>query len=104
AFFSGENSELFPAREVVFYDIAAHSQEVSNHRVRVMDRLIQGENIIVVTSVQSIMNKIMDKTLIEKYTIDIEMGQVIDLNMLSKTFITQGYERVDMVEGVGQFS
>lgn len=103
-FFGKENSELFPTREVVFYDIAAHSQEVSNHRVRVLDRLIQGENILVVSSIQSIMNKIMAKTLIKEYTIDIEMGQIIDLNKLSKIFVTQGYERVDMVEGVGQFS
>ncbi len=103
-FFSEENSELFPTREVVFYDIAAHSHEVSNHRVRVMDRLIRGESIIVVSSIQSIMNKIMTKTLIKKYTLDIEMGQTIDLNQLSNTFVAQGYERVDMVEGVGQFS
>ncbi|MFA5524733.1 MAG: transcription-repair coupling factor [Tissierellales bacterium] len=104
SFFSKENSELFPAREVVLYDIAAHSHEISNHRVRVMDKLIQGENIAVVSSIHSIMNKIMTKSIIEKHTIDIEMGQIIDLNQMSKTFIIQGYERVDMVEGVGQFS
>lgn len=104
SFFSRENSELFPNREVVLYDIDAHSHEVSNHRVRVMDRLAKGENIVVVSSIHSIMNKIMKKALIKEYTLDIEMGQIIDLNKLSKDFVTQGYERVDMVEGVGQFS
>ncbi|WIV13039.1 transcription-repair coupling factor [Proteiniborus sp. MB09-C3] len=104
SFFSRENSELFPTKEVVLYDIDAHSHEVSNHRVKVMDRLIQGENIAVVSSIHAIMNKIMAKDLIRKYTIDIKLGQTIDLNQLSKTFVVQGYERVDMVEGVGQFS
>ncbi len=103
-FFSRENSELFPAKEVVFYDIDAYSHEVSNHRVRVMDRLAQGENIVVVSSIHSIMNKIMTKALTKEYTIDIKLGQIIDLNQISTTFVIQGYERVDMVEGVGQFS
>lgn len=104
SFFSRESSELFPTKEVVLYDIDAHSHEVSNHRVRVMDRLAQGENIVVVSSIHSIMNKIMTKAITKKYTMDIELGHTIDLNKLSKTFVTQGYERVDMVEGIGQFS
>lgn len=104
SFFSKENSELFPAKEVVLYDIEAYSHEISNQRVKVIDRLSKGENIIVVSSIHSIMNKIMTKAVVKEYTIDIKIGQIIDLNQLSKIFVTQGYERVDMVEGVGQFS
>lgn len=103
-FFSKGNSELFPSKEVVFYDVDAYSHETSNHRVRVMDRLAQGENIVVVSSVHAIMNRIISKDVLKKYTIDINQGQIIDLNQLSKIFVIQGYERVDMVEGVGQFS
>lgn len=103
-FFSGENCELFPSKELVLYDIDAYSHEVSNNRVRIMDRLAQEENIVVVSSINSIVNKIMAKTLIREYTIDLEIGQIVDLNQLISKFIIQGYERVDMVEGVGQFS
>lgn len=104
SFFCNDNSELFPSKEVVLYDIEAYSHEISNQRVKVLDRLSKEENIVVVASVKGAISKIMSKSAIKAYTIDIELGQVVDLNNIADTLVVQGYERVHMVEGVGQFS
>lgn len=102
--FNGEKSELFPSREVVFYDIEAYSHEISHQRIKVLDRLAKGENIIVVAPIQAVLSKIMNAPIISKYTINLEYGQVVNLSELSRLFTVQGYDRVDMVEGKGQYS
>ena len=102
--FNGKKSELFPSREVVFYDIEAYSHEISYQRIKVIDRLAKGENIIVVASIQAVLSKIVNTSTINKYTISLQYGQVVDLSELSKLFTIQGYDRVDMIEGKGQYS
>jgi len=102
--FNEEKSELFPSREVVFYDIEAHSHELSYQRIKVIDKLTKRENIIVVAPIQAILNKTVNAATFNKYSLSLEYGQIVSLPELSKFFTIQGYERVDMIEGKGQFS
>ena len=103
-FFAGEKVELFPSKEVVFYDVEAYSHEVSNQRLKVLNRLMNDENIIVVASIQSILNRVMDLELLKKDTLHIKYGEIVSLSSISESFASLGYERVSMIEGKGQFS
>ncbi|KNF07805.1 transcription-repair-coupling factor Mfd [Gottschalkia purinilytica] len=102
--FSKNNTELFPTREIIFYNIDAYSHDISNQRLKVLDRLSNEENIVVVASIHGIVNRIVNSSIIKKYTINLNFGDTIELSKLTKVFVTQGYERVDIVEGKGQFS
>ncbi|AFS79378.1 transcription-repair-coupling factor Mfd [Gottschalkia acidurici 9a] len=103
-FFDKENSEIFPSRDIVFYDVDAFSHDISNQRLKVLDRLCKGENIIVVSSINAIINKIMSPDGLRKYIGKLKFGQIVELETLGSQFIAQGYERVDMIEGKGQFA
>ncbi len=102
--FAQSNSKLFPARQTVFYEIDAYSHEISNQRLEVMNELSEKKTIIVVASIEGIMNKIIDKQAFDKYKLTIKYGEVIDLNDLINRLVMMGYERVEMIEGKGQFS
>ncbi|MBS4534681.1 transcription-repair coupling factor [Clostridium sp. D2Q-14] len=102
--FSQNDSELYPSRQLVFYDFDAVSHTISNQRLRVLDRLVNEEKIIVVASIESILNKVMKKNLFEKYRKVIKFGEDINLEDVIRSLVIQGYESVDMIEGHGQFS
>ena len=102
--FDKSRAELFPTRDVVFYDIDAFSLEIQNQRLRVMERLSRGDDIVVVASIKSIVNKVMSLSDMISNTERIEFGQIVDFEHLSVSLSENGYERVDMIEGKGQFA
>lgn len=98
------NVQLFPKRELLFYDVDAFSSERSHQRLTVLSRLMDNEDLIIVTSLDALLDKVLDKNIINKYTATLEYGRQLDLQKLIITLINGGYERVPMIEGVGQFS
>ncbi len=103
-FYMDGNGELFPSREMVFYDIQAHSHEITNQRIKVLNKLRRKQNSIVVTSIEAVLNRIIDSRLFDKYEFTLEFGQIVDLEQMSKKFNVLGYERVNIIEGKGQYS
>ena len=99
-----ENVEHFPSKEKLFYEIDAHSYDNMNQRLKVLTKLLKGEEIIVIASLEALLDRVVKKEIFEDYTQTIAFGEPIDLDSLTSTLIAGGYERVQMVEGIGQFS
>ncbi len=95
---------LFPKRELLLYDIDAFSSERQVQRLNVLSRLNNEEDLIVLTSISAILDKIPNGNLFQEYTQVLERGGKLNLDESISTFISGGYERVHMVEGIGQFS
>ncbi|NLK43863.1 MAG: transcription-repair coupling factor [Tissierellia bacterium] len=95
---------LFPKREILFYDIDAYSHERINERMEVITKLTHGEDIIVIASIEAILDKLMAKSIFDSYTVKINIGDEVDLDFLKEVLLGGGYEKVNMVEGKGQFS
>ena len=49
--FNQAKVEIFPTREMLFYKVDAISSERLNQRLKVLSRLVQGEEIILVASI-----------------------------------------------------
>lgn len=94
----------FPKREVLFYDIDAFSYERSNQRLNVISNLMENKNLTVIASLESLLDKILKEEIFQKHTQFINLDSLIDLEKLILSFIELGYERVSMIEGIGQFS
>ena len=103
-FFDSKNTEFFPSRDIVFYDMDAFSHDIQNQRLKVLERLSRGENLIVVASVRSIINKVMSCEKMKAHTTSLEFGQIVDFKSLAESLSEKGYERVEMLEGKGQFA
>lgn len=96
--------ELYSSRELVFYDIEAFSYETIHSRLKVLSKLSDGENLVVVTYVEALLNKIMSEELFRNHTENIRYGEIVKIEELARNFVIKGYERVNMLEGKGQFS
>ena len=101
---SKKDVEYFQTKDLQFYDIDALSSERLNQRLNILSRLINGDNIIVITSIDAIIDKILSPSIFEDLSQVIEFGYEIDLEKTVEKFVEAGYERLGMVEEIGQFS
>ncbi len=99
-----EEVEIYPKKELIFYDIDSVSQENIYQRIKVMNKLRDKEKIIVVASFEAISDKIISEKIFDRYTVSLKTGQIVELKDLTELLSVAGYERVDKIEAYGQFS
>lgn len=96
---------FLPIREVVFYNVDAISGDLRWARLKVLKEIFNNKNKkIVVTSIDAITALYTPREKYLDYSITIKNGDEINLNDISKKLIECGYERVEVVEGKGEFS
>lgn len=98
------NVYYFPAKEVVFYNIDAISGDLRWARLNVIKEILNKEKNIIVTSVDAFASQYTPRRLFLEHRVFLETGQEVDFSEISKLLVESGYERVDMVEGKGEFS
>ncbi|AGF53944.1 transcription-repair coupling factor (superfamily II helicase) [Clostridium saccharoperbutylacetonicum] len=94
----------FPIREMVFYNIDAISGDLRWARLKVINEILNKQKKIIVTSVEAFSAKYTPHNLFLDYSMQLKVGKEIDITEVSGKLIQSGYERVEMVEGKGQFS
>lgn len=95
---------LFPASSVLPYETAARSLEFTAQRLKVIERLLNGKPIVVVSTIQSLLNKMPPPDIVDKFCFKMQVGCVLSLKDIIANLSVMGYERVDMIEGRGQFA
>ena len=99
------NVYYFPAKEVVFYNIDAISGDLRWARLKVIKEILQNrDKKIVITSIDALTTLYTPRDYYYDYSMKIVQGAEIDLKELSHKLIECGYERVEAVEGKGEFS
>ena len=94
----------FPARQITYYSVDAESKDIENMRMEVINKVISGKRIIIVTTVDAIMQKCMR---LDKYNLDkieLSVGKKVKIDSILEALSNLGYERASFVEGKGQFS
>ena len=93
----------FPVNEMVF-NIDVTSGDIKTKRLNVIKKLIEKEKIIVVASIDSLFYRMPPSNIFKQEIINISEGSSVDIMTLASKLIDCGYERVDVVEGKGQFA
>ncbi len=96
--------EYFPKKEMIFYDIEALSNQTTHERLRILYRLVNNDNLILTLSAQSLFDIIIKRKVFENTTINLDLNSTLELSSLQNKLVQMGYERVNLVEGKGQFS
>ncbi len=94
----------FPLEPVHAYFADARSQEITKGRMQVIQRLLSKETCIVVTSVDSLLKKMMPPERLKEKFFTLTAGETIDIEILTSRLIQAGYERVYQAESPGQFA
>ena len=103
------NVVFFPKKEIVSYDYDAESKDLPYERIDALNKIFEQEknkrsNLIVVTTIEALMQKMISKEEIYKTTLNFEVGKSFEQDSLKLNLVHLGYERSDIVEGKGQFS
>lgn len=94
----------FPAKEVVFYNIDAISGDLRWARLKVIKEMMKDSKKIIVTSIDSLTSVYTPRALFEEYNFELKVDDEVDFKVLSQKLLECGYERVEAVEGKGEFS
>lgn len=100
----GRSAAYFSAREMVFFDMYAHSNQIVHDRIQVIERLMAKEKLIVVTTAEALLMRLPAKRYWEVNRLKFVLGESYDLKSCLHTLVNMGYESVDMVESKGHFS
>ena len=94
----------FPTKEVVFYNIHAISGDLRWARLKVIKEILSKRKNIIITSVDALSGRYTPKELFEKHNIILKLSQEVQFENITKLLVEGGYQRVEMVEGKGEFS
>jgi len=93
-----------PAWDADLYDRRSPSQEISGLRIEAMAQLAHRDPTIVVTPAAALLTPVIPPHALELATLVLETGQECGPEHVSSHLVDAGFERVPMVDGVGQFS
>ncbi len=94
----------FPSTASALYDGVTPDPETIAERMLVLDRLCAGEPLVVVASVNAAVTLTMPRGLFMANRVQLERGSGWDRDLLGWQLAELGYERVDLVDDVGQYS
>ena len=99
---------FFPKKEITSYDYVAQSKEIEYKRIDVLNKMYlakqQKEPIIIVTTIEAVMQKMIAKDTLYQNVIDFKVGKTYSLDGIKEKLVGLGYERSDLIENKGQFS
>ena len=99
----GINSKTYPYRDLIFYDITA-SREYEHERLGVLHSILDGSVDVVISTPDAALQYTMPKSTLESSTFSLSINDSFDMNDIKERLVLSGYQSVDMVDGVGQFS
>lgn len=99
-----DNGHRFQPKEFLLYNVDALSKDVEYKRACILDRIANSKKIAVTASINSVITRVMPKDRFKNSVIELKYGSSYDLNVLRSNLINLKYERVDAIEGPGQFS
>lgn len=102
--FFTEDVSYLPKKEIITYDYIAESKNLPYERIEILNKIYKKQKTIIVTSVETIKQKIISKEALYKNTLNFKVGDRCDLEVLKQKLIDLGYQRFDLIDGRGEFS
>lgn len=103
-FFLRDKIMLYPSKDVIFYHADVRSIEITKQRLQVLDALLKKEALVIVLSVDALMDKLTPVSIFKSFIVDIHLGDEVKMADLAEKLVLMGYERCELVEGSGQFA
>jgi transcription-repair coupling factor (superfamily II helicase) len=104
SFFLGDNVLLFPNRELLFYNVTAHSNDIWEQRITVLGSLCLRQAKVIIAPVEALLTATIPPHQFSEGIQSFTIGDKLNMARFIKSLVRGGYERVDMIEGKGQFS
>ena len=103
----GEETYLYPARDLLFYYADIKGKTLTNRRMEVLRAIAEKkkeEPVTVITTMDAFLDGIISPDEIQKNRIHITGEDTVDLTKLEQDLTALGYERETQIEAPGQFA
>jgi transcription-repair coupling factor (superfamily II helicase) len=97
-------SFLFPPWETLPYDDIPPHPEITRERVKALFSLLKGEEIVIVSSIKALMQKVLAPVDLEESVFPLSVGEEIDRERMIHFLREGGYVAAKIVEERGDFS
>jgi transcription-repair coupling factor (superfamily II helicase) len=98
-----DNVAFFPSNQLFPHE-EAYEPEVTAERVEVLGRVLQQQRLVVVTSWEAMQRRLIPPAKFLEFVITLRLGMKISISSILNQLMVMGYERVDLVQAIGQFS
>ncbi len=95
---------MLSKKDILTYDYVAESKYLPYERIEILNKISENKNIIVVTTIEAVQQKIISKESLYKDVLNFSIGQRCNLDELKQKLINLGYVRYDLIDGRGEFS
>lgn len=102
--FFTDRAVFLPKKEIITYDYVAESKNLPYERIEVLNKIYKNQNVIIVTSIEAVKQKMVSKEELYKNVLNFKVGDRCNLEELKQKLINLGYERFDLIDGRGEFS
>jgi len=97
-------ARLYPQKESLPYEEAEPHLEIGGLRVEAVEALFSGRSRLLVTTTRALQERAPIPAHLARLRLTLRVGDAVDLHQLSETLEERGFERVPLVEEVGQFA
>ena len=94
---------FFPANELFPHE-EAYEPEVTVQRVATLGKILKPGKLAVITSWEALHRRLIPPTKFLEFTLFLKLGLETSLDGLLVKLVKMGYQRVDLVQSIGQFS
>lgn len=99
-----EDVYYYPPKDLLFYKADLRSKDILKERSELIDALLRGEPLTVITDFSSFMDPVIDLETIKENIRVIKSDDTVSLNEWSVFLTDNGYERCAQVDSLGQFA
>ncbi len=99
-----EDIHLYSQWSVAPYEHASPHREIVSERLTVLDKLLNRQQILVVTSVEALVHRTLPRKELHRYSVYIGIGEETERETLTATLVDLGYKHTHLVEERGEFS
>ncbi|RRD96497.1 transcription-repair coupling factor [Clostridiales bacterium COT073_COT-073] len=103
-FYEKEEVLSYPAKDMIFYQADVRSQDIVRLRLQVLRRLLAGDDITVICSIEALKDPMLPREAFARAVISLEPTQTFAQAELMERLVNMGYERVAMIEERGEFA
>lgn len=102
--FYDKNVYLFPEKDILFSDVNIDNDKIYVDRMNIIRKILSDEKITVITTIQSVREKLIKYDNFSKRITYIEKNRNYNFEGFIKKIFELGYERVKTVENINEFS
>ena len=98
-----EKIHLYSQWNIAPYEKSAPHREIVAERLKVLDKLLNNEQVLVVAPVEALMHRTIPRQVLKDCTIYLMKGEEIERETVAGTLVDFGYKHTHLVEERGEF-